>query len=182
MRLTKIYTKTGDKGKTRLADGTEVSKDSASIQASGEVDELNSLLGVVIAQNPSRVICDSLSAIQHHLFDLGGELSAAGSIDNLITPEMVSELESQIDDLNSELEPLKEFILPGGTPAAANLHLCRTVCRRAERSIITLGISQAISADLFSYINRLSDLLFVMARHENQVDGNNEIYWKNPRK
>jgi len=181
MRLTRIYTRIGDRGKTRLADGTEVSKDSPFIHAAGEIDELNSMIGVVLSLKPAAPIAEALAAIQHQLFDLGGEIASAGSIVGLISAEMVTELETQIDRLNKNLPPLKEFILPGGTPVAAQLHLSRTVCRRAERSIISLDYSEEINTAIISYINRLSDLLFVMARYENQLDGNQEIFWKNPR-
>ncbi|MCF7822635.1 MAG: cob(I)yrinic acid a,c-diamide adenosyltransferase [Candidatus Marinimicrobia bacterium] len=181
MRLTKIYTRTGDKGKTRLADGTEVSKDSDIIHVSGEIDELNSMIGVVLAQKPSEIVADALLAIQHHLFDLGGQISSAGTIPEMITRAMVKDLEQQMDRMNAELSPLEEFILPGGTLIAANLHLARTICRRAERSIISLNRTHTLSAEILGYMNRLSDCLFVMARFENHVEGNHEVYWKNPR-
>lgn len=182
MRLTKIYTRTGDKGKTRLANGEEVSKDSLRVSAYGDVDELNSTIGLVLTENPDVTLVDILSNIQHTLFDLGGELASHGMIEGLVTENPVASLEKHIDELNKELPPLEEFILPGGTKSAALLHLARTVCRRAERSIITLDQGEKVAAEIIQYMNRLSDLLFVMARHENHRSGNQEIYWKKPRK
>jgi cob(I)alamin adenosyltransferase len=182
MRLTKIYTRTGDKGKTRLANGVEVSKDSLRVSAYGDVDELNSILGLVVTEKPDDRVVSVLSTIQHTLFDLGGELASEGMIEGLVTQAHVTALETHIDQMNSELPPLEEFILPGGSKSASMLHLARTVCRRAERSIITLDKSEKVAAEIIQYMNRLSDLFFVMARHENHRSGNQEVYWKNPRK
>ncbi|NQV14643.1 cob(I)yrinic acid a,c-diamide adenosyltransferase [bacterium] len=182
MRLSKIYTRTGDHGKTRLAQGEEVSKDSQRVTAYGEIDELNSHLGLVIALNPDPTVSEALTSVQQHLFDVGGELASPGMINGMITHGMITELENEIDKINGHLPDLEEFILPGGTIIAAQLHLARTVCRRAERRIITLKRSETVSPELISYINRLSDLLFVMARYENNRSGNHEIYWKNPLK
>lgn len=182
MRLTKIYTRTGDSGKTRLANGEEVSKDSLRVSAYGDIDELNSLLGVVLTQNPQQRILDILTPIQHILFDIGGELASAGMITGLVPESAIDEMEKNIDDLNKDLPALEEFILPGGAPVAASLHLTRTVCRRAERSIISLDQTDPVAPELIKYVNRLSDLLFVMARFENCSDDHKEIYWKNPRK
>lgn len=182
MRLTKIYTKTGDGGSTRLANGSEVSKNSLRVSAYGDVDELNSLIGVVIAEPASEDLLRPLSDIQHQLFDLGGELASDGMIEGLITDEMVTGIEQLIDKINADLPVLEEFILPGGKQAAALLHLARTVCRRAERSIIALKQKEEVRPAIIQYVNRLSDLLFVMARFENLNSGSEEIYWKNPRK
>jgi len=182
MRLTKIYTRTGDKGFTRLANGEQVLKNSSRVQAYGDVDELNSIVGVVISSDTDPQLGEALLKIQHQLFDLGGELASAGAITGLITLEMVTDLERQIDIYNQELTPLEEFILPGGTKTSAHLHHARTVCRRAERSMITLSETEELGEQLIPYVNRLSDLLFVMARFENQRSGNQEVYWKNPRK
>ena len=182
MRLTKIYTRTGDEGKTRLANGDQVMKNSLRVQAYGDVDELNSILGLVRCENPTPKVDSLLLQIQHHLFDLGGELASAGAITGLILDEHVTSIEKAIDGLNQDLSPLEEFILPGGTKTASHLHHARTVCRRAERSMITLTETDALSTPLIPYINRLSDLLFVMARFENQQGGNQEVYWKNPRR
>lgn len=182
MRLTKIYTRTGDQGSTRLGEGTEVPKDHTRVTAYGEIDELCSQLGLTIACKPDHKIIDTLESVQHNLFNVGGELAAPGLVSDSATPEMIAELEVVIDDLNAQLSPLEEFILPGGTIAAANLHLSRAICRRAERSIVTLSHSEQVAPELIAWVNRLSDLLFVMARFENQQAGNQEIYWKNPRK
>ncbi len=181
MRLTKIYTRTGDQGTTRLANGEEISKDSDRVNAYGEIDELNSVIGVIIAGKLSQVVSDLLSDIQHHLFDVGGELASAGMIKEMVSEDMITGLENEIDNLNTDLPALEEFILPGGTSAAADLHLARTVCRRAERSIISLSQTEKVAPEIIKYVNRLSDLLFVMARFENHSNGNHEIYWKNPR-
>ncbi len=181
MKLTKIYTRTGDQGTTRLANGDEVTKDSVRVVAYGDIDELNSLLGVIITRNPTQTVSETLTSIQHQLFDVGGELASAGMITEMVTGAMITGLEQAIDGLNAKLPALEEFILPGGTSTAAELHLARTVCRRAERSIITLSQAEAVAPEIIMYINRLSDLLFVMARYENHRGGNKEIYWKNPR-
>ncbi len=182
MRLTKIYTRNGDDGNTRLANGDEVAKDSLRVSAYGDIDELNSAIGVVLTQNTGPEVTESLSNIQHTLFDAGGELASAGMINDLIIPKHITQLEKRIDTLNQNLPPLEEFILPGGTAAASSLHLARTVCRRAERSVITLSRSEPVAPVIIQYLNRLSDLLFVMARYENHSHGNHEILWKNPRK
>jgi len=182
MRLTKLYTRTGDKGTTRLANGTEVPKDALRVSAYGDVDELNSVIGVVLTEDVSAEVGESLTRIQHELFNLGGELASAGMADGLINEDMVSKLEGEIDTFNATVPMLEEFILPGGTRAAALIHLARTICRRTERSIVTLGGSKKIPEVLIHYVNRLSDLLFVMARVENHRQGNTEIYWKNPRR
>ena len=182
MRLTKIYTRNGDKGKTRLANGEEVSKDSLRVAAYGDIDELNSIVGLVSTENPDDKLAVVLSSIQHTLFDLGGELASDGMIVGLVTDQHTTSLEKHIDQMNSELPPLEEFILPGGTKSASLLHLSRTVCRRAERSIITLNQSETVAAEIIQYVNRLSDILFVMARYENHRSGNQEVFWKNPRK
>jgi len=182
MRLTKIYTRSGDKGTTRLANGDEVPKDSLRVTAYGEVDELNSMIGSVLTQHLDGGLGKILAEIQHTLFDLGGELASAGMIAGLVTEQHVLDLEKHIDRMNAELPFLEEFILPGGTIPAATLHVARTVCRRAERSIITLAHTEKVSPEIIQYMNRLSDLLFVMAHFENHRSGNQEVYWKNPRK
>lgn len=182
MRLSKIYTRTGDKGTTRLAEGTEVSKDSSYVEAYGDVDELNSAIGVVLSLNPDLKIQTSLENIQHHLFDLGGELASAGAIDPLIKDTHVEELEVDIDTMNDELAPLEEFVLPGGSQTASLLHMARSICRRAERKTVSLSKEQAVNPNLLGYLNRLSDLLFVMARYENLKKDQEEVFWKNPRR
>jgi len=182
MRLTKIYTRTGDQGTTRLANGDEVQKDSLRVIAYGDIDELNSFIGLVISQVVSKQVKRMLASIQHTLFDLGGELASADMITGLVTAEHTVTLENYIDEVNAGLPPLEEFILPGGTEAAATLHLARSVCRRAERHIISLDQIEKVTPEILQYVNRLSDLLFVLARFENHRSGNQEIYWKNPRK
>ncbi|HEB92418.1 MAG TPA: cob(I)yrinic acid a,c-diamide adenosyltransferase [Gammaproteobacteria bacterium] len=175
-RLSKIYTRTGDDGSTGLGDGSRVPKDSLRIEAIGAVDELNSQLGVLRAQ-PLPANTDTLLAeIQHSLFDLGGELSIPGR--EVMTPNHVENLEQALDRLNDELTPLKEFILPGGTPAAAAAHVARSVCRRAERRLIRLQRDQPLSPQTIGYLNRLSDLLFVLARHLNHSQQNGDVLWQ----
>ncbi len=179
-RLTKLYTKTGDDGTTGLGDGSRTRKDSLRIEAVGTVDELNSWIGLLIAELPSdEPLFESLTEIQHRLFDLGGELAVPGF--QLIHPEMVEHLETLCDQLNAEVPPLKEFILPGGSTAAGYCHMARAVARRAERVIVALASEETIGADLRQYINRLSDVLFVMARTLARRNGGEEIYWKSPR-
>lgn len=162
-RLSKITTRTGDDGTTGLADNTRVSKDHPRVEALGEVDELNSHIGLLLAESSLpddlRVL---LTQVQHHLFDLGGELAMPGF--DGITEDKVSLLDAAITQYNSGLAPLREFVLPGGTRAAALAHVCRTVCRRAERRLISLSKTESVSLLLVQYLNRLSDLLFVLAR------------------
>ncbi len=175
-RLSKIYTRTGDDGSTGLGDGSRVSKENARVEAYGTVDETNSALGVVLgnAGLPPE-IRRALTQIQHDLFDLGGELCIPGHV--MIKPAHVDRLESELDRLNEGLPPLKEFILPGGGPAAAACHLARAICRRAERRCWSLARMENVSAEALKYLNRLSDLLFVMARVlARGADG--EVVWR----
>jgi len=174
-RLSKIYTRTGDKGTTGLADGSRVDKDHARMQAIGDVDELNSFIGVLLAKEIPEKIRGTLLRVQHTLFDLGGELAIPGS--TVISGEHVAGLEQALDDLNRELTPLKEFILPSGGPATAACHVARAVCRRAERRLVSLARDTDVNQDGRRYINRLSDLLFVMARVLARGEGG-EVYWK----
>ena len=178
-RLSKIYTRTGDEGTTGLGDGERVAKDDARVEAYGTVDELNSSLGVVLASELPETIDRCLTAVQHDLFDLGGELCMPGY--EAIHDEQVAALEEVLDALNADLPPLKEFILPGGGPAAAACHLARTICRRAERRVWTLARDAEINSAIPRYLNRLSDLLFVtarvLARHENGT----EVLWRHDR-
>ena len=176
-RLSKIYTRTGDKGTTGLGDGRRVDKDSARIEAIGTVDELNSLIGVLIAQPAPQSINEVLTDIQHRLFDLGGELSIPSM--QVIKAESVDQLEAFLDQLNTDLPPLKEFILPGGTLPAAHCHHARTVCRRAERRLIHLSRQEGeeVSANALKYLNRLSDLLFVIGRVLARENGGSEVFW-----
>ena len=172
-RLSKIVTRTGDTGTTGLGDGSRVPKDSPRIDAIGEIDELNSSLGVMLAEQLPDEIRNALVMVQHDLFDLGGEVCIPGS--SVIGETHVSRLEALISDFNSELAPLKEFILPGGTRAAALSHLCRTVCRRAERHATALAEGEVINPESVRYLNRLSDWLFVAARAANGAAG--DVLW-----
>ena len=180
-RLSKIYTRTGDKGTTGLGDGSRVDKDSARIEAIGCVDELNSLIGVVIAAGTPTDIDQMLTLAQHRLFDLGGELAMPGH--EMIKDGAVPELEQQLDCLNENLPPLKEFILPGGNLAASHCHHARTVCRRAERrvTLLTKQEHDAVSSSAMSYLNRLSDLLFVVARTLAREGDGQEVFWSRDR-
>ena len=179
-RLTKLYTKTGDNGTTGLGDGSRTTKDSARIEAVGTIDELNSWIGLLLAELPAdEPLIEPLTEIQHRLFDLGGELAVPGF--QLIQSQMVSDLEVLCDQLNEELPPLKEFILPGGSTSAGLCHMARAVARRAERVIVTLSKDESIGDDLKRYINRLSDVLFVMARQLARRDGGQEVFWKSKR-
>ncbi len=179
----KIYTKTGDEGQTGLFGGPRVDKDDPRIEAYGTVDELNSVLGLVRCSQPPQQIDALLEGIQSELFSLGAELATpnpAAHGTSLIGAEQITRLERAIDEHEALLEPLKQFILPGGTPAASQLHLARTVCRRAERRLVTLvhESSEPISPQLVVYLNRLSDLLFVLARSVNRTAGVADVPWK----
>ena len=176
-RLSKIYTRTGDDGSTGLGDGTRTSKDSARVAAYGSVDELNSVLGLLLAAPgvPTGMAAE-LTRIQHTLFDLGGELCIPGTA--LIEQSDIDWLERTLDTHNADLPPLKDFILPGGGPAAAACHLGRTVCRRAEREVVTLARHETVRAEALRYLNRLSDLLFVLARVLARAGGAGEVLWQ----
>lgn len=176
-RLSKIYTRTGDDGSTGLGDGTRTSKDSARVAAYGSVDELNSVLGLLLAAPgvPADMAAE-LTRIQHTLFDLGGELCIPGTA--LIEQADIDWLERTLDAHNADLPPLKDFILPGGGPAAAACHLARTVCRRAEREVVTLARHETVRAEALRYLNRLSDLLFVLARVLARASGAGEVLWQ----
>jgi cob(I)alamin adenosyltransferase len=183
-RLSKITTRTGDAGETGLGHGARVSKDSARIHALGDIDELNSALGLVLAEEVPAALREALAEVQHDLFDLGGELSIPGH--TLLREEQVVRLERQLEAWNAELPALKEFILPGGSRAAAAAHLARTVCRRAERSVVALGKAETggaqVSMDARRYLNRLSDLLFVAGRVLNRHAGGGDVQWRHERK
>jgi len=179
-RLSKITTRTGDAGETGLGDGTRVSKDSARVQALGDIDELNCTIGLVLAEDVPEAMREALIHVQHDLFDLGGELSIPGH--QLLAPSRVEALEDALETWNADLAPLKEFILPGGTRAAAAAHLARTVCRRAERSVVALGRKDKVSDAARRYLNRLSDLLFVAGRALNRHAGQNDVQWRHQRK
>jgi len=182
-RLSKITTRTGDAGETGLGDGSRVAKDSARVQALGDVDELNSAIGLALAEDVPEAMREALALVQQDLFDLGGELSIPGH--RLLKPERVAALEAQVEAWNGGLEPLKEFILPGGSRAAAAAHLARTVCRRAERSVVALGRKEQgknqVGEPARRYLNRLSDLLFVAARVLNRHAGRGDVQWRHER-
>jgi cob(I)alamin adenosyltransferase len=175
-RLTRVYTRTGDDGTTGLGDGTRVAKDSARVAAYGTVDELNSALGMVLAQELPDAMRTTLTEVQHELFDLGGELCIPGSA--LIDEQDITRLENRLDAFNAELPPLKDFILPGGGMPAATCHLARTICRRAEREVVTLSHHDAVRPETIRYLNRLSDLLFVLARVLARAGGHGEVLWR----
>jgi len=176
-RLSKIYTKTGDDGSTGLGDGVRVAKNSARIEAIGAVDELNSQLGLLLTEN---TLPDSmritLTRIQHELFELGGELSIPNYV--RISDAMVTQLEQELDAMNDALLPLKEFILPGGSRPTALCHVARAVCRRAERRLVALNQQEPVSPAAIKYLNRLSDLLFVMCRAISQALGVRDVLWQ----
>lgn len=179
----KIYTKTGDAGQTGLFGGARVSKASERVAAYGEVDELNSVLGVVRAHEPTAQVDAYLREIQSELFSLGAELAKNPDKEvdlgvPLVADTDIARLEQAVDTLEIDLAPLKTFILPGGTPSAAFLHVARTTCRRAERAVIRLAADEPLRMELVRYLNRLSDLLFVMARYENQRAGVPDVPWE----
>lgn len=179
-RLSKIYTRTGDSGTTGLGDGSRVEKDSLRVEAYGTVDELNSQIGLVIAFGVDDTIANQLLDIQHDLFDLGGELCVPGY--SAINDESITSLERILDEHNADLPALKEFILPGGNLAAANCHVARTVCRRTERITVTLAREEPINPPVIKYLNRLSDLLFVLCRVLSRQDGKSEVLWDKSRR
>ena len=175
-RLTKIYTRTGDDGTTGLGDGSRLDKDSLRIEAIGAVDELNSAIGRVLAHDAPPAVRECLEGVQHDLFELGAELCLPGV--TKIEDVHLSRLERMLDGFNAELPALKEFILPGGSASAADAHLARTICRRAERALVTLGKAEAAGDGARRYLNRLSDLLFVLARVLNRHAGCGDVYWQ----
>ncbi|KAA9130836.1 cob(I)yrinic acid a,c-diamide adenosyltransferase [Marinihelvus fidelis] len=174
-RLSKIYTRTGDAGDTGLGDGSRVDKDSPRVEAFGTVDELNSTVGLLLASELPDDVRTTLTRLQHELFDLGGELCMPGY--TMIPDEYVEALENDLDRFNEDLPPLKDFILPGGSEAAARCHLARVTCRRAERRVVTLGKLEDTNPVSARYLNRLSDLLFVLARVLARADGGSEVLW-----
>jgi len=178
-RLSKIVTRTGDAGTTGLADGSRVAKDSARIEAIGAVDELNSTLGVLLTETLPPDVVTALTDVQHDLFDLGGELSIPGHL--AMTDAHIVRLEDLVERHNAPLGPLKEFVLPGGTRASAFAHVSRTVCRRAERALVHLASSEPVSDSARKYLNRLSDLLFVLARALNHAAGRTDVLWQKGR-
>lgn len=176
-RLSKIYTKTGDDGTTGLGDGSRVNKDSLRIDALGDVDELNAMIGLMLTEPLPERIQSTLDDVQHDLFDVGAEISIPGY--EKLKMERVAALENVLDELNELLPSLKEFILPGGVRAAAICHLARTICRRAERALIKLNRDETVTMISLQYLNRLSDLLFVMCRSINQANNVPDVLWHN---
>ncbi|HEV8108657.1 MAG TPA: cob(I)yrinic acid a,c-diamide adenosyltransferase [Burkholderiales bacterium] len=179
-RLSKITTRTGDAGDTGLGDGARVPKDSARIAALGDIDELNSTIGLLLSEQIPPEVRAVLEQVQHDLFDLGGEVSIPGH--SLLTEQQVESLERSVEEWNRALSPLKEFILPGGSRAAAAAHLARTVCRRAERTLVALGRHEPVGEPARRYLNRLSDLLFVAGRSLNRAAGGGDVQWRHKRK
>ena len=177
-RLSKIYTRTGDDGTTGLADGSRVAKDAARVEAMGAIDELNSLIGAILVHDIEAPVGECLVDVQHALFDIGGELAVPDM--QVVGPHYVASLESVLDRFNEPLPPLKEFILPGGGAAAVAAHVARSVCRRAERRMIAVGREEPVNEHSRRYLNRLSDLLFVLARVL-AIGGDGEVYWQKGR-
>ena len=175
-RLSKIYTRTGDAGTTGLGNGNRVSKNSLRIHTLGEVDEANAAIGVLLCEEMPDEVRQLLVNVQHDLFDLGGEVCIPGM--EMITAKQVQHLEDELDRFNDDLEPLKDFILPGGTRAAAYAHHARTVCRRAERALVALALEEAVNDSPRQYLNRLSDLLFVLGRVLNRAGGRDDVLWQ----
>lgn len=176
-RLSKIYTRTGDTGTTGLGDGSRVDKDSLRVIAMGDVDELNACIGILCTEQISDYLQQSLHSIQHDLFDLGAEICIPGHA--VIDSARIDYLENFLDQLNEQLKQLDEFILPGGSRAAAHCHLARTVCRRAERSLVKLSHEGGVTENALRYLNRLSDLLFVMCRTINREANVADVLWHN---
>lgn len=179
-RLSKIYTRTGDDGTTGLGDGNRVRKDSARVEAFGTVDETNSAIGIILAQSSlSERIRQCLTEVQHDLFELGGELCIPGY--EAIQQSFIDRVERDLDEFNKDLPPLKDFILPGGGPATAACHMARTITRRAERRTITLQADEDVRGEILRYLNRLSDLLFVIARQLARAENGKEVLWNRER-
>jgi cob(I)alamin adenosyltransferase len=179
-RLSKITTRTGDNGTTGLGDGSRTGKDSLRVHAMGDVDELNSHIGVLLCEDLPAALREELISIQHDLFDLGGELCIPGYA--MITADHVARLDALLEKYNADLPPLKDFILPAGSRAASLAHVCRTVCRRAERSIVALGKLEQVNDHPKHYMNRLSDLMFVLSRVLNRHAGGSDVLWEKDRK
>jgi cob(I)alamin adenosyltransferase len=178
-RLSKIATRTGDQGTTGLGDGSRTDKDSMRIQVMGDIDELNAHMGLLLCEALPHGLAQALLSIQHDLFDLGGELCIPGY--RLISETQVANLDALLEKYNADLPPLQEFILPGGSRAAALAHICRTVCRRAERRLVSLGKAETIHPHPRQYLNRLSDLMFVLSRVLNRFAGGNDVLWERER-
>jgi cob(I)alamin adenosyltransferase len=178
-RLSKIATRTGDAGTTGLGDGSRIDKDALRVHAMGDVDELNSHIGALICEDIPDAMKQELFSIQHDLFDMGGELCIPGY--TMITEAQVLRLDALLAKYNADLPPLKDFILPGGSRAASMAHVCRTVCRRAERAIVSVGKAEHVNEAPRQYMNRLSDLLFVLSRVLNRYAGGSDVLWEKER-
>ena len=178
-RLSKIATRTGDAGTTGLGDGSRIDKDALRVHAMGDVDELNSHIGALICEDIPDAMKQELFSIQHDLFDMGGELCIPGY--TMITEAQVLRLDALLAKYNADLPPLKDFILPGGSCAASMAHVCRTVCRRAERAIVSVGKAEHVNEAPRQYMNRLSDLLFVLSRVLNRYAGGSDVLWEKER-
>ena len=178
-RLSKIYTRTGDDGTTGLGDGSRVNKTCARVEAMGNTDELNCIIGILMTEQLPKSLRETMTRVQHTLFDIGGELSIPSSA--MVPQARVIDLESVLDELNEELPPLKEFILPGGSQRSAVCHLARSVCRRLERSLFAVDDGHPVSPVSLQYVNRLSDLLFVVARVLNRMSGADDVLWEHDR-
>jgi cob(I)alamin adenosyltransferase len=178
-RLTQIATRTGDNGTTGLGDNTRVPKDSLRVHAMGEVDELNSCMGVLLCEDMPAGVRELLVDIQHQLFNLGGELSIPGF--ELLKADALLQVDNALEHYNAQLPRLQEFILPAGSRAASLAHVCRTVARRAERAVVALGHAETLKDNPRQYLNRLSDLMFVLARVLNRMNGGDDVYWKSER-
>lgn len=181
-RITRVYTRTGDDGTTALSGGERLSKDSLRVEAYGTVDELNAMIGVAVAASVADELVAPLAEIQNKLFHLGAQLSRvevgdSGPAGPRVTQEDAESLERLMDTLSDSLDPLENFVLPGGTHAASQLHVARTVCRRAERIAVTLAREEALAPEVLVYLNRLSDALFVMARFDNAAQGVDDVLW-----
>ena len=179
-RLSRIYTRTGDHGSTGLGDGSRVPKDGPRVGVLGDIDETNAALGLVLAQSLPDDVHDALVRIQHQLFDLGGELCIPGHA--AITADDVTWLEQRLDEWNDAMPPLKEFILPGGGLAASHCHLARTICRRAERAAVALSRQEQVRPEALAFLNRLSDLLFVLCRVLARASDEGEVLWRHERR
>jgi len=178
MRITKVYTKTGDDGTTELSKGERMPKDSPRIVILGALDEVNAAIGIVLAENLNKIIAKELEGVQHDLFNIGGELAVLEEDLGLVKSDDVKKLEEAIDSLNESLPSLEEFVLPGGSKGSALLHKARTVCRRAECDLVNLSHEEKINMIHLQYLNRFSDYLFVAARYQNNIDGSSEETWE----
>lgn len=177
-RLSVIATRTGDDGSTGLGDGTRTPKDAPRIAALGDVDELNSAIGLLLTESLPNEVAADLSAVQHDLFDMGAELCIPGH--TALTGAQVARLDARLVHYNAGLPPLREFILPGGSRGAAQAHIVRTICRRAERAVVALARTEPVNPPVGQYLNRLSDLMFVLARCINRAQGTDDVFWASP--